>query len=94
MLQQLLGSVPLAPHLDDVRDALVSCVERPSSMASRFICIRGPHQDTPFCFCPAPAVEKEEEETSRMVLSGPMIDKSVGNHLMCLHGPSLLGVTA
>jgi nucleoside-diphosphate-sugar epimerase len=36
MLQQLLGSVPLA-HVDDVCDALVFCMERPS-MAGRFIC--------------------------------------------------------
>ncbi|CAL5039681.1 unnamed protein product [Urochloa decumbens] len=37
MLQQLLGSVPLA-HVDDVCDALVFCMERPSAMAGRFIC--------------------------------------------------------
>jgi len=36
MLQQLLGSVPLA-HVDDVCDALVFCMERPS-MAGRFLC--------------------------------------------------------
>ena len=36
MLQRLLGSVPLA-HVDDVCDALVFCMERPS-MAGRFLC--------------------------------------------------------
>jgi hypothetical protein len=37
MLRQLPGSVPLA-HVDDVPDALVFCMERPSSMAGRFLC--------------------------------------------------------
>jgi len=36
MLQRLMGSVPLA-HVDDVCDALVFCMERPS-MAGRFLC--------------------------------------------------------
>nr|TKW22075.1 hypothetical protein SEVIR_4G204902v2 [Setaria viridis] len=37
MLQQLLGSMPLA-HVDDVCDALVYCMEWRPSMASRFLC--------------------------------------------------------
>ena len=36
MLQRLMGSVPLA-HVDDVCNALVFCMERPS-MAGRFLC--------------------------------------------------------
>jgi len=36
MLQRLLGSMPMA-HVDDVCDALVFCMERPS-MAGRFLC--------------------------------------------------------
>ena len=36
ILQQLLGSLPLV-HVDDVCDALVFCMERPSA-AGRFLC--------------------------------------------------------
>ncbi|KAJ1260147.1 hypothetical protein BS78_10G210200 [Paspalum vaginatum] len=37
ILQQLLGSLPLV-HVDDVCDALVFCMERPRSIAGRFLC--------------------------------------------------------
>jgi len=63
-----VGSVPLAPHLADVRDALVG--RRP--WPSRFLCIRGPlgPARTPCC---------RKKKLLTMAFSRPTIDKSVGN---------------